>query len=169
MRVLGITQSDINATSTNKNSGTNVIYGTPTVQTVLLDGSKTVGSVVDADYDRVGRLRPRVFLKNYQNGNLTIDMPKESIKSISDESFTVYRTYNAQSINNGGTTITLGENEQFETFSNDNFVVTIDTGGGSNNDYAGPGTKIDMEAAVNGGTIATVSYTHLTLPTNREV
>ena len=98
MRVLGITQSDINATSTNKNSGTNVIYGTPTVQTVLLDGSKTVGSVVDADYDRVGRLRPRVFLKNYQNGNLTIDMPKESIKSISDESFTVYRTYNAQSL-----------------------------------------------------------------------
>ena len=103
--------------------------------------SKTVGSVTDADYDRVGRLRPRVFLKNYQNGNLTIDMPKESIKTISDESFTVYRTYNAQSINNGGTTITLGENEQFETFSNDNFVVTIDTGGGSNNDYAGPGTK----------------------------
>ena len=154
MRVLPVNQSDLNITSANKNSGTNVIYGTPTTQTVLLDNSKTVGSVTDADYDRVGRLRPRVFLKNYQNGNLTIDMPKESIKSISDESFTVYRTYNAQSINNGGTTITLGENEQFETFSNDNFVVTIDTGGGSNNDYAGPGTKIDMEAAVNAGTIA---------------
>ena len=34
-----------NITSANKNSGTNVIYGTPATQTVLLDNSKTVGSV----------------------------------------------------------------------------------------------------------------------------
>ena len=149
-----VNQSDINVNASNKNSGTNVIFGTPGAQTVLCDGADKIGTVVDGDYQQVGRMRPRVFLKNYQNGNLTIDMPKHSIKSISDESFTVYRTYNATSINNGGTTITLGENEQFETFSNDNFVVTIDTGGGSNNDYAGPGTKIDMEAAVNAGTIA---------------
>ena len=51
MRVLPVTQSDLNLTSSNKNSGTNVVYGTPAAQTVLLDGSKTVGSVTDADYD----------------------------------------------------------------------------------------------------------------------
>ena len=88
-----MTQTDINIDSSNQNSGTNIIFLTPSEQKVTLDSSKTLGSVAnDGTYNKVTRLRPRVFLKDYQNGNLTIDMPKESIKSISDESFTAYRT-----------------------------------------------------------------------------
>ena len=151
-RVTSVTQTDINIDSVNQNTGTDVIFGTPSAQTVTLDSSKTIGTVADGDYTKVTRLRPRVFLKDYQNGNLTIDMPKESIKSISDESFTAYRTYNAQTIINGSRTVTLGENEQFETFNNDNYVLVVENQGTSSN-YT-TGEIIDMEAAVNAGTIA---------------
>ena len=70
-------------------------------------------------------------------------MPKESIKSISDESLTAYRTYNAQTIIiNGSRTVTLGENEQFETFNNDNYVLVVENQGSSSN-YT-TGEIIDM-------------------------
>ena len=62
-------------------------------------------------------------------------MPKESIKSISDESLTAYRTYNAQTIINGSRTVTLGENEQFETFNNDNYVLVVENQGSSKHLY----------------------------------
>ena len=160
-RVDSVDQTDINVNSANQNSGTNIIFLTPSEQKVLLDPAKTIGSVADGTYNKVTRLRPRVFLKDYQNGNLTIDMPKESIKSISDESFTAYRTYNSQTIVNGGVTVTLGENEQFAVFDNDNFILTIEnqgTGSGNADDAGGPGWTTgairDFEADVNTGKLA---------------
>ncbi|AIX14688.1 virion structural protein [Synechococcus phage ACG-2014d] len=151
-RVDSVDQTDINTSSSNQNSGTDIIFGTPTEQSVTLDASKLIGTVADGTYSKITRLRPRVFLKDYQNGNLTIDMPKESIKSISDESFTAYRTYTAQTIVNGGVTITLSENEQFEVFDNDNFVLIIENQGSSGT-YT-TGELVDLEAAVASSAIA---------------
>ena len=65
---------------------------------------------------------------------------------------------NSQTIVNGGVTVTLGENEQFAVFDNDNFILTIENQGtGSGNaDDAGytTGAIRDFEADVNTGKLA---------------
>ena len=61
-------------------------------------------------------------------------MPKPYVKSISDESMVVRRTFDAQTVSSGSISITLPENEQFEALSNQNYTFTV-LAGSTNGTY----------------------------------
>jgi len=81
-------------------------------------------------YTVVVRKRPELLGK--QNGDLFTEMPKESIKTITDESMIIRRTYEAQ-ITSSSFTISLAENQQFAAVETENYnlVVTGVAGGSS--------------------------------------
>ena len=77
------------------NSGTgatNIIFDYAQQHALLGTGK---GTTPDGDYTQgtVVRMRPYVFNKDYQNGELSIDLPYRSMKSLDDESFYVYRSF----------------------------------------------------------------------------
>ena len=94
-------------------------------QFASLDTGLTKGTVADGEYSTLVRMRPFVFQKDYQNGELSIDCPRTSMKSISDESFFVYRTFSNKTVVSGGVTVSLPESEQFASLDNENYVLTI--------------------------------------------
>jgi len=81
-------------------------------------------------YNTVIRLRPFLFGK--EDGDLFTEMPKTAIRSISDESMIVKRTYESQ-ITSNSFTIALAANEQFQAVETENYnlVVTSVSGGSS--------------------------------------
>ena len=70
-------------------------------------------------------LRQRSRLNNVQNADLLSEMPKKYIKSISDESMIVRRTFDAQTVASNSISITLPENEQFQAISDANYTLTV--------------------------------------------
>ena len=70
-------------------------------------------------------LRQRSKLNNVQNADLLSEMPKKYIKSISDESMIVRRTFDAQTVASNSISITLPENEQFQAISDQNYTFTV--------------------------------------------
>ena len=70
-------------------------------------------------------VRYRANLKGAQDASLLEEMPKPYVKSISDESMVVRRTFDAQTVSSGSISITLPENEQFEALSNTNYTFTV--------------------------------------------
>lgn len=78
----------------------------------------TTGTV----YTTVIRYRP--ILEETQNADLFTEMPKEAIKTITDESMIVRRTYESQ-ITSNSFTISLSENLQFESVETENFTLTV--------------------------------------------
>ena len=70
-------------------------------------------------------LRQRSRLNNVQNADLLSEMPKKYIKSISDESMIVRRTFDAQTVASNSISITLPENEQFQAISDTNYTFTV--------------------------------------------
>jgi len=102
-------------------------------QTARVDNNLTKGSLTGAptEYSTVVRMRPFVFQKDYQNGELSIDTPRTSMKSISDESFFVYRSFANKTVVSGGVTVSLPESEQFATLDDENYILTIVAESGS--------------------------------------
>ena len=141
------TSSGINTVSTNAATGQSSYIFNFQTQTALLETGLTKGTIPDGDYTNLLRMRPFVFQKDYQNGEMTIDTPRTSMKSIADESFFVFRTFNNKTVVSGGVTVSLPESEQFATLDNENYFLTI---------LAESGSAFSVGA---------VSYTHLTLPT----
>ena len=78
-------------------------------QTALLETPLTVGTVDNGDYSELVRLRPFVFQKDYQNGELSFDLPENVMRSLSDESFFVYRNF-ASKVTSGSITFTFSRN-----------------------------------------------------------
>ena len=76
-------------------------------------------------------VRYRASLKGTENATLLEEMPKPYVKSISDESMVVRRTFDAQTVSSGSISITLPENEQFEALSNQNYTFTVLAGSNS--------------------------------------
>ena len=76
----------------------------------------------NTDYTVVVRTRP--VLENIQNSDLFTEMPKDSVKDISDESMIVRRTYETQ-ITSNSFTISLSENLQFESVETENYTLTV--------------------------------------------
>ena len=76
-------------------------------------------------------LRQRSKLNNIENANLLSEMPKKYIKSISDESMIVRRTFDAQTVASNSISITLPENEQFQAISDTNYTFTVLAGSNS--------------------------------------
>ena len=70
-------------------------------------------------------LRYRGKLLGTENANLFSPMPRPYVKSISDESMVVRRTFDAQTVSSNSISITLPENEQFEALSNQNYTFTV--------------------------------------------
>ena len=92
LRIQRVDPGAINTTSTNAATGQTAFIFDYLNQYALLEAGAKKGTVNDAEVTAVARLRPFIFQKDYQNGELTIDCPRTSMKSISDESFFVYRT-----------------------------------------------------------------------------
>lgn len=101
-------------------------YTNQTATVTVAGGSITNG----AEFTSVYRYRPQ--LQNKQNGDLFTEMPKNAIKTISDESMIVRRNFDAQ-ITSNSFTISLPENQQFEALETENYnlVVTAVSGGSS--------------------------------------
>jgi len=148
IRVKRIDQTAIGFTDQNRNDpGTAVVFDF-TNQHAALDTGLTKGTVPDAEYPagQVVRLRPRFATKTVQDGELVIDMPKHAIKSISDESFVVIKTFANKQLSSGDVTFTLPENEQFTTLDSENYILTVTQGANSHTGYGwNVGTNIDIE------------------------
>ncbi|NHK40110.1 hypothetical protein, partial [Thermus thermophilus] len=74
-------------------------------------------------YNTLLRYRSKLF--DVANADLLSDMPKKYIKSISDESMIVRRTFDAQTVSSDSISITLPENEQFESITDEAYTVTV--------------------------------------------
>ena len=125
-------------------------------QTARVDHSLTKGNITGApsEYSSVIRMRPFVFQKDYQNGELSIDCPRTSMKSISDESFFVYRTFANKTVVSGGVTVSLPESEQFATLDDENYILTIVAESGSS---WGVGDNLNIDALNDSG-VLTVTF-----------
>ena len=89
------------------------------------------GSAAPSAGDYTGLLRQRVKLNNILNSDLLSAMPKKYIKSISDESMKVRRTFDARSVASNSVSITLPANEQFEAINDANYTITVLAGSNS--------------------------------------
>jgi len=76
------------------------------------------------DYNTLVRYRAQLS-GNEENSDLLTRMPKGYIKSISDESMTVRRTFDSQTVSANSVSITLPENEQFSAISEVNYSFTV--------------------------------------------
>ena len=148
IRVKRIDQTAIGFTDQNRNDPATAVVFDFTNQHAALDTGLTKGTVPDAEYPagQVVRLRPRFATKTVQDGELVIDMPKHAIKSISDESFVVIKTFANKQLSSGDVTFTLPENEQFTTLDSENYILTVTQGANSHTGYGwNVGTNIDIE------------------------
>ena len=115
---------------------TNIINTTTQVATCI-----AANAPADGTYSPVLRFRPS--LQGRENADLFSPMPRESIKSISDESMTVRRTFDNISISSNAFTVTLPENEQFSSISRENYTLVV-TGG------SGVGDVIEVQDTASG-------------------
>ena len=149
LRVKRIDPTAIAFTENNrKNTGLTPVFDFGD-QEALIDTSLTKGTVTDAEYPatQFTRLRPYFFEKTNRDGELAIDMPKRAIKSVSDESFIVIKTFANKPLSSGDVTFTLPENEQFTTLDGENFNLTVTQGANDNTGYGwAVGTNLDIEA-----------------------
>jgi len=155
LRVEGVNPTAIGVTKANKKSTVNdadVVfdYG---AQVAELDTSKSVGpsSPATGQYNTVVRLRPFIFQKDYQNGELSFDLPEVTMRSISDESFFVYRTFARKTVTTGSITFTVPETEAFAAMSGDNYMLTI-VNYNSDSTWSN-GQNIDVDAQVDAGNL----------------
>jgi hypothetical protein len=154
-RILRVDPTAIGVTTANKkNSVANsaVIFDYAD-QTAKIDGSLKVGTIADGQYSELVRLRPFIFQKDYQNGELSFDLPEDVMKSLDDESFFVYRNFASKTVTTGSITFTLPESESFGALSGDNYILTIINNGGSGT-YAN-GENVDIDAEVDAGNLTT--------------
>lgn len=99
-------------------SGTTVTLSVPNSGTV----SGTITFITSVIFTTVVRFRP--VLGELQNADLFTEMPKEAIKTITDESMIIRRTYESQ-ITSNSFTISLSENLQFEAVETENYNLTV--------------------------------------------
>ena len=153
IRIERVNPTAIATTTTNKKStvaDADVIFNYDD-QTANIDNTLAVGTVSDGDYSEVVRLRPFIFQKDYQNGELSFDVTQvTAVRSISDESFFVYRNFANKTVTSGSITFTVPETEAFGALSSDNYNLTIIDDGGDATFSNGDNLDIDAltDAAV---------------------
>ena len=153
-RVERVDPQYIKTQSGNSHTGSTYNVFDYATQVARVDPTLNKGSISNGEYSVLARLRPYIFQKDYQNGELTIDTPKTSMKSISDESFFVYRTFTNKTVVSGGVTVTLPESEQFASLDGENYVLTILSQSGSAYTV---GQNLDIDALNDGGQL-TVTF-----------
>ena len=132
------------------NSGTIFNYST---QVVLVTPGAGGAAPVAGTYTSL--IRYRASLTDSRNAQLLSRMPKNYIKSISDESSVVRRTFDAQTVASNSISITLPENEQFESLSNANYTFVVLAG--SNGTYP-VGDQIPIDTT-NSGNLGYTTFT----------
>ena len=153
IRVKRVDPTNIGTTASNKRTGIldgDVIFNY-TDQIARLDNALKVGTVAAGEYGEFVRLRPFIFQKDYQNGELSFDLPEDVMKSLDDESFFVFRNFASKTVTSGSITFTLPETESFAALSNDNYILTI-IDNGSSTVYA-DGQNVDIDAEVDAGNL----------------
>ena len=100
-------------------------------------------------------VRNRAQLLGQQDNDLFSEMPKKYIKSISDESMIVRRTYDAISVPSGTFVTTLGTNEQFVAIDDEEYQLTV-LGATSGNESL-IGTHISLNDVGAGGSVSGAS------------
>ena len=153
LRVKRVIPTAIATTATNKKAtvGSADIIFNFADQTAALDQSLMINTVNDGDYSEMVRMRPFIFQKDYQNGELSFDLPEDVMKSLDDESFFVYRNFASKTVTTGSITFTVPETESFAALSSDNYILTVIANGGSGT-YSN-GQNIDVQAEVDGGNL----------------
>ena len=154
--VTNIDYTDISYSNDNIKTSTNTPIFDFTNETATLDTDSTRGTVTDGEYssNQFIRLRPSFTKKTSRDGELSIDMPKDAIKDISDESFFIKKTFitsfSSSSDGNVNSTFTILENEQFVTnVNNQNYTLSlVDVNSGDNANSWYSGTVIDLEDAI---------------------
>ena len=158
VRVKRVDPTAIATTATNKKSTVSAgdeIFNYAD-QTASIDFGLRVGSVLEGEYGELVRLRPFIFQKDYQNGELSFDLAEDAMRSLSDESFFVYRNFANKPVISGSITFTLPETEAFGALDGENFVLTIIDGGASPQTFA-DGQNLDIDALSDAGTLS-VTY-----------
>ena len=154
IRITRVNPAAIATTSANKKS--TVAAGDEIfdfdAQTAKIDTALTVGTVSDGEYGELVRLRPFVFQKDYQNGELSFDLPEDAMRSLGDESFFVYRNFASKTVTSGSITFTVPETEAFGALSSDNYVLTIIADGGDLT-YTN-GMNVDLDAESDAGNLS---------------
>ena len=153
LRIKRVDPTAIGTTTTNKKSTVaagDVIFDYAD-QIAALDQSLMVGTVNDGEYTEMVRMRPFIFQKDYQNGELSFDLPEDVMKSLDDESFFVYRNFASKTVTTGSITFTVPETESFGALSSDNYILTVIANGGSGT-YSN-GENIDLDAQVDAGNL----------------
>lgn len=114
LTVLNVDPTDLSTT------GPSTIFNYTTQIVKVTTGA---GSISSGDFTTLVRVRAQ--LAGQENNDLFSPLPKKYVKSISDESMTIRRTYDAISVPAGSFTVDLGENEQFSAITNDTFQLTV--------------------------------------------
>ena len=156
LRIMRVdTAGGINTTSANAATGqSSYIFDYLNQHALVETGLKKGTGNADGEVTALARMRPFVFQKDYQNGELSIDTPRTSMKSIEDESFFVYRTFNNKTVVSGGVTVSLPESEQFATLDDENYILTIIAESGSAWSVGG---NLNIDALNEAGTL-TVTF-----------
>ena len=118
-------------------------YTSATGQTVKVDPTAAPSA---GTYTALLRYRAKLF--EVENADLLSPMPKKYIKSIADESMTVRRTFDAQTVSSNSISITLPENEQFASITNENYTIVVLAG--SNSSYP-VGAEVPLNTSSSGG------------------
>ena len=115
----------------------------------------TPGSSAPTAGDVTNLVRRRSKLKETEKASLLQPMPRPYVKSISDESMVVRRTFDSQTVSSNSVSITLPENEQFESLSDENYTFTVLAS--SNSDHP-VGDQIPIETE-NSGDLGYTTFT----------
>ena len=138
------------ASLTGSQNSTIFDYGAQTVNV-----TPGAGSAAPSAGDYTGLLRQRVKLNNILDANLLSAMPKKYIKSISDESMIVRRTFDARSVASNSVSITLPANEQFlSDINSSNYTITVLAGSNSTH-------PVGDQVTINTTNTGAVGYTSL--------
>lgn len=103
-----------------------------TTQEITVTPSAGFSPTNGQQFQTVVRFRPQ--LNGTNNGDLFTEMPKAAIRSISDESMSIKRTYESQ-VTSSSFSISLSENEQFSAIDTDNYLMVV-TGISGGSSYA---------------------------------
>ena len=155
IRINRVDPTNIATTTANKRTGVvddDVIFNY-TDQIARIDNTLKVGTVGSGEYSEFVRMRPFIFQKDYQNGELSFDLPEDTMRSLEDESFFVYRNFASKTVTSGSITFTLPETESFGALSTDNYILTI-IDSGTSVVYTN-GQNVDIDAEVDAGNLTT--------------
>ena len=136
---------------------------TTNLSTIFNFGTQTVnvtpptGAAAPAAGTYTSLFRFRGKLSGQDNADLLTELPRKFVKSISDESMEVRRTFDAQTVASNSISITLPEGESFSAITDTNYTFTVLA---STNSTYPVGDQIPIQTTNSGN----IGYTTFTSP-----